>query len=122
MSMYQPLPCVLTTAFLATSMNACHSVSAWAASALPQPASGCTRLGSSLRRDKCEMITCGYRPKRAKYRACMVRTSSCVLASVTVVADPPQALAVRSGIDDGVSDPPCGAERITGVLPAMYSP
>ena len=51
----------------------------------------------------------------------MVRTSSSVLASVTVVAEPPQALAVRSGIDDGVSAPPCGAVRITGVLPAMYS-
>ena len=51
----------------------------------------------------------------------MVRTSSSVFPSVTVVADPPQALAVRSGIDDGVSDPPCGAVRITGELPAMYS-
>jgi hypothetical protein len=55
------------------------------------------------------------------YDCCIARTSSPVFMSVVVVAAPPQRAAVRSGISAGMSVPPCGAVKITGALPAMYS-
>jgi len=37
------------------------------------------------------------------------------------LAAPPQRAAVRSGMSDGASTPPCGAESMSGALPATYS-
>jgi hypothetical protein len=63
------------------------------------------------------MMMCGRPPVPAAKALPIVRASSSVLASRTVVMPGP----VRFGISSGSSVPPCGAVMMIGRSPAMYS-